>query len=235
MKNILLTLFVIFISLALFSQKSPNRFYFKHKNYFNTKKKRSQYYNINHFSIGLNYGKNGSFDVLNPINITSSNNVVLSARYFINPYYGINGKIAYDRFNSKNELQVLTNYADSYLNVFFDLGKLIDFKSRRHYKQLKRSPTFQLFIYAGPGLATMWCNEYDSESATDPYLKNHDDILNFNIGLMPELKLGKNISVNLDFSFKSNYLQDREFDYSSENIDKKSKMYTFLIGVNYLF
>jgi OOP family OmpA-OmpF porin len=234
MKIIFTTLTFLFISCSLFGQKSPNSYLKRKKNYFTTNSLNRSLNNSNGFSIGLNYGFHGSLDAFSSINPSSSDNVLFSARYFFNPYCGINLKLGFDRFNAKNESLTLTNYADAYLDVFYDLGKVLDFQSV-NYNINKQASMFQLFIHGGPGVSTMWHNDYNSNNASDPYFKNQDDMLNFNVGIMPELKLSEQFSMNLDFTVVNNFLQDRAFNYSTQNISQKSKMYTLLVGINYFF
>lgn len=234
MKKLITTSLIILVSFTVLAQKSPNRFLFKRKNYFSTNSPHDRFNKINHFSLGLNYGFHGSLDAFTSINPSSSDNVMLSARYFFTSHFGISVKVGYDRFNAKNELPTLTNYADAYLDVFFDLGKVLDFQSVS-YDVNKQTSMFQLFIHGGPGVATMWHNDYNSDNATDPYFKNQDDILNFNIGITPELKLTEKFSMNIDFTVVNNFLQDRAFNYTTQNTSQKSKIYTLLVGLNYFF
>lgn len=234
MKKIIISSLFFITSLSILAQKSPNSFLFKRKNYFTTKSSRERFNDISHFSLGLNYGFHGSLDALSSINPSSSDYFMMNARYFFNSHFGLSIKLGFDQFNAKNELPTLTNYADATLDLFFDLGKVLDFNSV-NYDINKKSSKFQLFVHGGPGVATMWHKDFNISIANDPYFKNQDDIINLCIGIMPELKFSDIFSMNADFSITNNFLQDRNFNYSTENISHKSKVYSLIVGFNYFF
>jgi hypothetical protein len=237
MKIIFTTLTFLFISSSLFGQKSPNRFRIsnsKNKNYFNARKPNDKFFVKNRLSTGFNYGIHGSISSTNNIDPTSSNVFLLTNRYLFTPNFGVNLKFGWDKFKTKNEIISKTNYVDLSVDLVYDLGDVLDFKAVGYNTEIQKS-NFQLYIHGGIGVASMWNGDFASSTATDPYFKNHDDIINLNIGLTPELRINKHFSINVDFSIITNFKQDRAFNYSIENNKDILKLYNTVIGLNYFY
>lgn len=237
MKTKLFILVIAFISFNTFGQKSPNRYKFsnkRQKNYFNTQSPSDKFKFKPFFTNGLSYGLHGSIGNQFNINPGSTNAFSLSTRCFFAKNWGVNLKIGFDRFQSKLDVLSKSNLADASLDVLYDLGGLLNFESINYDNNAGKS-SFQLYTHVGLGVASMWNKDFNSPLATDPYFKNHDDIINWNVGITPELRLGKHFSLNLDFSLINNYLQDRTFNYSIENTKNSSQVYSILFGVNYFY
>lgn len=237
MKTRLLILVITIISINTFGQKSPNKFIFtnkRQKNYFKTNSPGEQNKYQSMFSNGLSYGLHGSIGNQYNINPGSTNAISLSTRFLFAENWGVNLKIGFDRFQSKLDVLSKSNFADASLDVMYDLGDLLNFESINYDRNAGKS-SFQLYTHVGLGIASMWNKDFNSPLATDPYFKNQDDIINWNVGITPELRLGKHFSINLDFSLINNYLQDRTFNYAIENTKNSSQVYSILFGVNYFY
>jgi outer membrane protein OmpA-like peptidoglycan-associated protein len=61
----------------------------------------------------------------------------------------------------------------------------------------------------------MWNAGYKINNPSDPFLKNQDDVININFGVMPQFAIAKNVLLNVDFAYANNFIQDHNFDYTN--------------------
>lgn len=234
MKSTITLLIFTLLSFNLFSQKSPNRLIKNSKNYFKIGSPDDKFkVGHNQFSYGIYYGLHGSLSDVS-INSGKSNALLINTRLFIRPNFGLNLKVGFDQFITKESQLTKASFADLYFDIFYDLGDLLDFQSV-NYNIKNEGANFKLLVHGGPGVSSMWNSDFSSPNATDPYFKNHDDILNFNLGISPELRISNHFSIGIDFSVKLNYLQDRSFNYAYENVSQHAKLYALMVGVNYFY
>lgn len=234
MKSTFILLLFTVISFSLLGQKSPNNFTRKAKNYFKVGSPDDKFkIGHNQFSSGIYYGIHGSLSDVS-INSKQSNALLINTRLFIRPSFGLNLKFGFDQFNTKEYKLRKSNFADLYLDVFYDLGQLLAFQSV-NYDLTNEGANFKLLVHGGPGVSSMWNSDFSSPNATDPYFKNHDDMLNFNLGVSPELRISNHLSVGVEFSVKFNFLQDRSFNYANENVSQHAKLYALMFGINYFY
>jgi hypothetical protein len=146
----------------------------------------------------------------------------------------LNFKVGFDQFNIKENQLRKSNYADLYVDVFYDLIKLLEMQEVIE-KVKNKDTNFKLLFHAGSGISSMWNDDFTSPNATDPYFKNHDDMLNLNFGMSPEFRLSNHFSIGFDFSVKFNFLQNRSFNYAFENSSQQAKMYALMVGLNYFY
>lgn len=236
MLKIIFVFFICIFSFSSFSQKSPNSFLIsKRKNYFKDGKAIKKHQLTSVFTNGINYGFHGSINSNPNINSSTSNAIYLTTRYFINKNWGINLKLGYDEFQSKTDDFAKSKLALANINLMYDLGDILDFNSVNNNNLKTDKSNFQLYVNLGFGIATFWNENYLNSIKSDPFINNHDDIINWNIGFSPEYKINKKLSVNVDFSLNYNYFQDRTFNYSLINENKVIELYTFTLGFNYFY
>lgn len=213
--------FILFmlINLHCISQESPNHF--------------SSQTSPRKISFGLNYGINGSLNNKMNISPSSSNAFLINSRYMYKPFFGFFIKGGYDSFSSKLDELSKSKFMQLSIEATYDLGGLYYSASSKELDKYFKKNKFQLFVHGGPGVASMWNNDFNSLNATDPYFKNHDDIILLILGINPECKINSRLSINLDFSVTFNFRQDRTFNYSIMNSSKNASMYSIGLGLNY--
>lgn len=235
MKKELFISYLFMFSIFSFSQKSPNSFLIsKQKNYFKNGKEKKNYQFTSLFSNGINYGFHGSINSNPNINSSTSNAIYLTSRYFINNNCGINLKLGYDEFQSKADDFAKSKLALANINFIYDLGDLLDFNSVKTNLYTDKC-NFQLYVNFGFGIATFWNENYLNSIKTDPYINNHDDLFNWNIGFSPEYRINKKLSLNVDFTLNNNYYQNRTFNYSKINDKNVIELYSITFGINYFY
>jgi hypothetical protein len=234
MKRIVSLLILFVVTFNLNAQKSPNRYIRRPKNYFNVGSPDDKFkIDYNQFSSGIYYGFHGSLSSAS-INSIQSHAIQINTRLFIRPSFGLNFKVGFDQFNIKENQLRKSNYADLYVDVFYDLIKLLEMQEVIE-KVKNKDTNFKLLFHAGSGISSMWNDDFTSPNATDPYFKNHDDMLNLNFGMSPEFRLSNHFSIGFDFSVKFNFLQNRSFNYAFENSSQQAKMYALMVGLNYFY
>jgi hypothetical protein len=187
------------------------------------------------FSNGIYYGFHGSLSQTS-INTSTSNALLINTRLFIRPSFGIIAKFGFDQFRAKESQLRKSNYSDICFDVFYDLGNVLGFQEVNITNAgVKKESNFKLLLHGGPGVSSMWNDEFTSPNASDPLISNHDDIVNFSFGISPELKFSNHFSVGIDFSAKFNYYQNRSFNYAFKNESKQAKMYAVMVGLNYYY
>jgi hypothetical protein len=231
MKRIFSLLIIVVLTFNVNAQKSPNKFDRKSFRIGSPDDKFKAAHN--QLSTGVYYGFHGSLSDVS-INPLESHALLINTRLFIRPSFGVDVKFGFDQFNTKVSQSTKSYFADVYVDVFYDVRHLFSF-DEVNYNFKKEGSNFKLLAHAGVGVASMWNRDFTSPTATDPYFINHDDIVNINLGISPELRLSNHLSVGIDFSVKFNYLQDRSFNYAFENISKQARMYALMVGINYFY
>lgn len=235
MKKLIVLSILGFVAFNAFCQKSPNSFFLhKKKNYFKDGKAKNNHKVISKLSNGLIYGFHGSLNSNPNINSTTSNALYLTTRYSLTNNCLLSLKLGYDQFQSKTDDFSKSKIALVNLNLLYDLGDVLDFKSVNYNLSTGKS-NLQLYVMAGFGVATFWNTNFINTNGTDPFFKNHDDIFNWNIGFSPEYRIGKKFSISLDFTLYYNYYQDRTFNYSILNNNDYVNFYALSFGVNYFY
>ena len=151
------------------------------------------------WTLGLNVGVAGSISESIKIKSLESPGVRMNIKYMVNPKLGIMALGGYNAFSTRALIGNKTQYAYATLEIA--------------YLQNSRNNDFSLLLHVGPGLGTMWNKDYYYANATDPWIKNHDEMINLNFGFTPQFAVAKNVLINLDFSTAYNWSQNHNFDY----------------------
>ncbi|MDA3819957.1 MAG: hypothetical protein PF590_05805 [Candidatus Delongbacteria bacterium] len=124
---------------------------------------------------------------------------------------------------------VQTHYVGILGNVVMELGNMMNFESF--------SKHLGLMMHVGVGGAAMWQPERFSEDVTSRMFNQADEIITFNAGLAPYVKINENWAINLEYGFNYNIEQSRPFDMGEVNEEPalSARFMTFSIGASYHF
>lgn len=75
---------------------------------------------------------------------------------------------------------------------------------------VERKGEFSLITYSGFGLASSW--EKRRLSGDTKFISGNDDMLYFNLGATPRIRVAKDITLNCDFAYMLYFFKDRYFD-----------------------
>jgi len=172
----------------------------------------------NQWSLGLNYGVAGSIRESTKIESLQSPGVRMNIKYMMKPNMGIVALGCYNAFSTKALIGNKTQYVYATLELA--------------YLHIIPNNKFSLLLHTGPGLGTMWNRDYYNANATDPGIKNHDEMINFNVGITPQYAVAKNILINIDLSTAYNWSQNHNFDYRGRtNSVSTAMMYNLSAGL----
>jgi len=93
---------------------------------------------------------------------------------------------------------------------------------------------FSLIAYSGFGLASAW--EKRRLSGDTKYITGNDDMLYYNLGVIPRIRLDKDITLNCDFGYMLYFFKDRYFDGTGVMPKKRpGGNFTLSFGITYEF
>ncbi len=174
----------------------------------------------NHFSMKPAQAK------MNFLNLNSVNGGV---RFMITPYIGILANGGYDFLNfdglGSNDQHLITTQLQGVVNV----GNLCNFQSVTSH--------FGLLFHAGIGSSHLFSKETHQDDARDPLFKNVDDMFNVMMGLRPQVRLNKNMTLFLDYTLVANFKQDFSYDFA-ERLSAKGiggNMHSLKLGLSISF
>jgi outer membrane protein OmpA-like peptidoglycan-associated protein len=171
--------------------------------------------------LGLNFGIAGSIRESTKIKPLQSPIVRMDIKYMLKPNLGIMVLGGYSMIATNSVIETKSHYVNATLEGVYKLSSLFNLKNT----------DFSLFVHAGPGVGSMWNKGFKNRNATDPYLKNHDDVINLNLGITPQYALTQKVLLNMDFSYAYNLKQDHYFDYTTSFLNSKVMMYNASIGL----
>ena len=189
-----------------------------------------QYRNYKQTSLGFNVGLHGSVNKANNIKLFSSTAIRVNLRHMFNTNFGLMLSGGFYTYGTQNGTLRTTKFGNATIEGVCALSNLLD--NRSNYFKFKRP--FVFLVHAGPGVSSMWNNDFEYLTDEFAYFRNQDDIITLNFGLTPQYTFKNNIGINLDLSYAYHMKQDRNFDYSVS--DKKTAMaYNLTLGVTYKF
>jgi OmpA-OmpF porin, OOP family len=183
------------------------------------------------WSVGLNAGLHA---MEHPIGekvgpeITDQGFAQLTGRYMFDDKWGIMAGIHYNLFMlEEGDLQ--TNLVGISGQVVLELGNMLNFESF--------SKRLGLMMHVGVGGAAMWQPDRFAEDVTSRMFNQADEMIIFNVGLAPYVKINENWAINLEYGFNYNIEQSRPFDMGEINEEPGSsaRFMTFSIGASYHF
>lgn len=178
---------------------------------------------LNKLSVGFNYGINGVINAPIDINTSNSHHIGLNTRYMFNTNLGLMIGLGYDLFPTTEGTETTNQYGSLNIQGVYNIGSLFKLPSKR----------FSLLLHAGGGFASMWNKDFESDNATDPYIKGNDDIITLNAGITPQFKINDRFSVNIDLAYALNLEQDRSFNWSYVTENNRGSFYTASVGLTY--
>lgn len=163
------------------------------------------YKNSKFWSMALNVGGHGfhSHTNTNSIKFYQPSHVHVNAIYKFNHIYGIRPSINYH--NNRTEQKPNVNYVNATLDF------VVDFNQMGTYGFREKKWEFSSVGYMGFGFSTMWRDRIPTE---DPYIVGQDDMMSFNIGVTPRMRISNNMLLNFDLAYTVHHLQDHTFDWS---------------------
>jgi len=207
MKKISLFLLIALTSFSVFSQNSENK--------------------LTPWSIGLSVG-NHFF--MGPIDYTplapwyAPGCAQLDGKYMFNGTWGIMLKGEYNiilHYHSKD-----THIAGGTLEAIADLGNATDFSNW--------TKIFGLYAHGGIGGDVMW---RPGITMANNLFKNADEMITLSIGVTPYFKVNENWTVNIDYSYRLHFKQNRYYnmDLSNDFPLGVGFMRTLSVGISYHF
>jgi len=155
----------------------------------------------NKMSIGIAAGGNGG---LSPLAGESSPAIYKPAvfqgigKLMLTNQFGVMGRAQYNNIKL-NSSSIQTNYVKTGLHALYDVAPWFGSKGK-----------FRLYTHTGIGFAAQWqADAFDD--ADSPVFNKADEMLIWDIGISPELKLSDRWSILLDYTFTSHMLQDRPY------------------------
>jgi outer membrane protein OmpA-like peptidoglycan-associated protein len=155
----------------------------------------------NQWSLGLNYGIAGSIRESTKIEPLQSPGVRMNVKYMVQPNMGIMALAGYNALSTSTLVGNKSQYAYATLELAYLLSSL--------------NNNLGVLFHTGPGVGSMWNKDYYDAYANDPLLRNHEDVINLNFGVAPQVAITKNVLFNIDFSYACNFIQDHNFDYTN--------------------
>jgi hypothetical protein len=207
MKKITLFLLIALTSFSVFSQNSGEK--------------------LNPWSIGLSVGDHF---LMGPIDNTTlapwyaPGCAQLDGKYMFNGTWGIMLKGEYNiilHYHSKD-----THIAGGTVEAIADLGNATNFSNW--------TKIFGLYAHGGIGGDVMWRPGITMENNL---FKNADEMITLSIGVTPYFKVNENWTVNIDYSYRLHFKQNRYYnmDLSNDFPLGVGYMRTLSVGISYHF
>lgn len=141
-------------------------------------------------------------------------------RYMFNNKFGLKVDFGYDDMkNGKNSLDFKTKYYRTNIQGVANLGRIMNFEDWTR--------VFNLQAHAGFGYSWM----------TNDYFKDTDEMGNVMAGLTGQIKLGKRVALNADFTMIKNIEQDWTFDGRTDGVKKlrtfEGTLYNATLGLSF--
>lgn len=123
----------------------------------------------------------------------------LGLRYMFNSKFGTRLSLGYQKLSGDEDtsLDFETNYFNASLEGVVNLGNVLQFSTWTEH--------FGLLAHAGGGYGVM---SFDAAGATD----DNDNMINWIVGITPQLKLTDRIALFGDASIVGNFLQNNTYD-----------------------
>lgn len=207
MKKISLFLLIALMSFSVFSQNSTEK--------------------LNPWSIGLSVGDHF---FMGPIDNTplapwyAPGCAQLDGKYMFNGTWGIMLKGEYNiilHYHSKD-----THIAGGTVEAIADLGNATNFSNWTRI--------FGLYAHGGIGGDVMW---RPGITMANNLFKNADEMITLSIGVTPYFKVNENWTVNIDYSYRLHFKQNRYYnmDLSNDFPLGVGYMRTLSVGISYHF
>jgi len=141
-------------------------------------------------------------------------------RYMFNNKFGLKVDFGYDRMkNGDHSKNFETNYYRTNLQGVANLGRIMNFEDW--------TKVLNLQAHAGVGYSWMTNDAY----------KGADEMANVMAGLTAQVKLGKRVALNADFTMIKNIEQDRTFDGQSGDVKSsrgfEGTLYNATLGLSF--
>lgn len=183
-----------------------------------------------YFSVSLNVG---SHALHNPISDATGRSYLphyynASLLYKVTPVFGLRSGAHFHTFKMQDAPSV--KYSNLTIDVCFDLNQI------GTYGFVEEKYETSVVAYLGVGLASMW-RDRSATLMNDPYFKGNDDMFSVSLGLNPRMKIAKNMFINLDVSYVSQFFLSRSYDFL-ENYERRGFGGGFLrysFGLTYEF
>ena len=129
-------------------------------------------------------------------------NVNSNFAYKVDYIWGVRADVGFNLFNSNEKPNVKS------LNL--GLGAFVSLMQLGTEGYVELNGEFSILAHSSFGLASAW--EKRRLSGDTKYLRGSDDMLYFNLGVTPRIRLEKDITLNCDFAYMLYMFKDRYFD-----------------------
>jgi hypothetical protein len=181
-------------------------------------------YRSKKYSLSFNAGMNSVIDSEFTGQTKPSFYSSLTGRAMFNTHFGVMTSIGLNSFASTRKLISPTKLMNANLQLVYNL----------HFIRIP-TQSFGVLLHGGAGLATMWNSEYSQPNTMDPFFSNNDDMIECVIGITPQVKLNKFSSINFDFTYYFNILQNQAFDWEYSGRDFIGSYFHISIGYTFYF
>lgn len=195
---------------------------------------KAQEMNMNKLSIDANIGATNAITPYatdywsNTIGLFHTN---LGARYMFNNNFGIKLDVGFDRLKNDEfgdngaSLAFSSQYIRSSFQLVANLGRFMHFENF--------APRFGLFLHGGAGYSTNRNSNGPLFGSWDS--PDKDNMVNFIVGLTPQIKLGSKVSLNADIALVNHIYQQRTWDLT-EKVNSRGfdgLMSNVTVGISY--
>jgi hypothetical protein len=189
-----------------------------------------RYKNSKYWSSALNFGGQALFNsTVESVKFYQPSSIHVNAIYKFNPIWGIRPNVNFHRLIMEEKPH--TKYIGALLDV------VVDFNQMETYGFIENQYEFSVLGYTGFGFSSMWTRRKDYMDG-DKYILGNDDMISFNIGMTPRMRISRNMLLNFDFGFVAHFLKDRNYDFVV-NKDRKeivgNGFVRYSIGITYEF
>jgi hypothetical protein len=163
-----------------------------------------KYRNLDFFSASGHLGINILPRPKNPEFATNSPGFNFSGNfaYKIDYLWGVRADVGFNLFKA--------NESPNVKSLSLGVAAFMDILQYGTEGYVERNGEFSILAYSGFGLASAW--EKRRLSGDTKFISGNDDMLYWNLGVMPRIRLAKDITLNGDFGYTLYLFKDRYFD-----------------------
>ncbi|MFN5417557.1 MAG: OmpA family protein [Flavobacteriia bacterium] len=184
----------------------------------------------NKFSFDYNLGITNPFTALSQnyyANYVGLFHADLGARYMFREKVGIKVDFGFDRFKNDNygtyseSLPFSSFYFRSNIQGVLNVGKILHFSDWTN--------RIGLIMHSGIG----YSHNIGDSSSNNTGARTSDNMFNFMIGVLPQVKINDRFAMNLDLSLISNMNQQYNFDFKENATSKYGMIANISVGGSY--
>ena len=179
-----------------------------------------------HVAVGNHFAMSPAQAKMDFLNLHAVNGGV---RFMFTPYIGIMATGNYDFLDFKGLGSNNQNLIRTEVQGVVNVGNLCNFQ--------QVSQDIGFLFHAGIGSSHLFSKETKRDDAKDPLFKNVDDMFNVMMGIRPQVRLNKHMTLFLDYTLVANFKQDFSYDFA-ERLSAKGiggNMHSLKLGLSVSF